>query len=141
MNKTLVVLFSSLSFYGCTMSSGSRPAADACDSSDGALDQAAFVIATQPVAGARVSSGFPVRGCSRTFERNVQWRLRSRDGSIAQQGFTTGGGVDGAGPFSFTVNFDVAERQIGHLEVYEEDVSDGEGFPPGRTVLPLVLQP
>jgi hypothetical protein len=31
--------------------------------------------------------------------------------------------------------------QVGHLEVFEEDASDGEGFPPGRTILPLVLKP
>jgi hypothetical protein len=35
----------------------------------------------------------------------------------------------------------VDARQIGHLEVFEEDVSGGEGFPPGHTVLPLVLRP
>ena len=120
-----------------------RPAmsADACDPGDGALDAAAFVLATQPAAGARVSSGFSVRGCSRTFESTVTWRLLARDGSVVAEGFTTGGGVDGPGPFAFTVDFAVAERQIGHLEVFEEDVSDGEGFPPGRTVVPVVLQP
>jgi hypothetical protein len=25
--------------------------------------------------------------------------------------------------------------------VFEEDASDGEGFPPGRNVLPIVLMP
>jgi hypothetical protein len=35
----------------------------------------------------------------------------------------------------------VSQRQIGHLEVFEEDVSDGAGFPPPRDVIPLVLQP
>ena len=120
-----------------------RPAmsAGACDPGDGALDAAAFVLATQPAAGARVSSGFSVRGCSRTFESTVMWRLLARDGSVLADGFTTGGGVDGPGPFAFTVDFAVAERQIGHLEVFEEDVSGGEGFPPGRTVVPVVLQP
>lgn len=140
MKRMLLPLLSSIAFTGCATSGGSTPT-DACSNADGALDQAAFVIATQPTAGARVSSGFTVRGCSRTFESNVQWRLKARDGSSLQQGFTTGGGVDGYGPFSFTVNFSVPERQIGHLEVFEEDVSDGEGFPPGRTLLPLVLQP
>lgn len=117
------------------------PPGGACDNTDGAFDEAAFVIATAPVAGARVTSGFPVAGCSRTFESNVVWRLFARDGTLLNQGFTTGGGVDGFGPFAFTVSYSVAERQIGRLEVFEEDVSDGEGFPPGRTVLPLVLQP
>ena len=49
--------------------------------------------------------------------------------------------VDSFGPFQFIVNFSVSERQIGHLEVFEEDASDGEGFPPSRNVLPLVLSP
>jgi hypothetical protein len=38
------------------------------------------------------------------------------------------------------LGFDAGPK-VGHLEVFEEDVSDGEGNPPGRTVLPLVLKP
>ena len=117
------------------------PPVDACAVGDGALQNASFVLATIPAAGDRVSSGFAVAGCSRTFESNVQWQLVGRDGTVLANGFTTGGGVDGPGAFGFTVAYTVPERQIGHLEVFEEDVSDGEGFPPGRTVLPLVLQP
>lgn len=119
----------------------STPPADACAIADGALDDASFVIATAPRSGARVSSGFTVQGCSRTFESTVVWRLLARDGSVLANGTTQGGGVDGPGPFALAVPYAVAERQIGHLEVFEEDMSDGEGFPPGRTVLPLVLQP
>jgi hypothetical protein len=113
----------------------------ACDLGDGALADSAFVIATAPAAGERVSSGFGVSGCSRTFESTVVWRLFARDGAVLNQGTTTGGGVDGPGAFSFSVPFTVGERQVGRLEVFEEDASDGEGFPPGRTVLPLVLVP
>lgn len=125
---------------GCAAAAGDGRA-DACGNADGALDDAAFVIATAPAAGARVSSGFAVAGCSRTFESTVVWRLHARNGGLLAQGTATGGGVDGPGPFAFEVPFSVAERQIGTLEVFEEDASDGEGFPPGRTVLPLVLQP
>ena len=124
---------------GCATVPGAG--ADGCDLSDGALDDAAFVIATAPAAGARVSSGFGVAGCSRTFESTVVWRLAARDGDLLAQGTATGGGVDGPGPFAFSVPFAVAERQVGQLEVFEEDVSGGEGFPPSRTVLPLVLLP
>ena len=112
-----------------------------CSTADGALDDAAFVIATAPAAGARVSSGFAVSGCSRTFESVVNWRLLARDGSLLAEGHATGGGVDGPGPFAFAVPFSLAERQLGTLEVFEEDASGGEGFPPGRTVLPLELLP
>jgi hypothetical protein len=110
---------------GCA--AGPDVATGACANPDGALDDAAFVIAEAPLAGARVSSGFAVSGCSRTFESTVNWRLLARDGRVLNQDFATGGSV--------------AERQIGHLEVFEVDASDGEGNPPGRTVLPLVLQP
>lgn len=114
---------------------------DACDNDDGAFDEAAFVIATEPEAGERVESGFAVEGCSRSFESNVQWKLLARDGAVLASGNTQGGGVDGPEAFSFTVPYSVDEQQIGHLEVFAEDVSDGEGFPPGRTILPLVLKP
>ncbi|MEZ5667719.1 MAG: Gmad2 immunoglobulin-like domain-containing protein [Alphaproteobacteria bacterium] len=124
---------------GCVSGVAQQP--DACSTADGALNEAAFVIATTPTAGSRVSSGFAVAGCSRTFEGTVVWRLLARDGSVLADGFTMGGAVDGSAPFGFNVDYAVDERQLGHLEVYEEDVSDGEGFPPGRTVLPLVLQP
>lgn len=124
---------------GCA--AGRDPATGACSNADGALDAAAFVIAEAPLAGARVSSGFAVSGCSRTFESTVSWRLLAHDGRVLNQGFATGGGVDGFAPFGFAVPFSVAERQVGHLEVFEVDASDGEGNPPGRTVLPLLLEP
>jgi hypothetical protein len=115
--------------------------ADNCDNDDGAFDEAAFVIATYPEAGDRVESGFDVAGCSRTFESNVQWKLIARDGLVLANGNTQGGGVDGPGAFSFTVPYSIDTPQIGQLEVFAEDVSDGEGFPPHRTVVPLVLRP
>ena len=114
---------------------------DNCANDDGAFDEAAFVVTTAPQAGARVESGFAVAGCSRSFEGSVAWKLLGRDGSVIASGNTQGGGVDGPGAFSFTVPYSVNARQVGHLEVFEEDVSDGEGFPPGRNVLPLVLKP
>jgi hypothetical protein len=115
--------------------------ADNCANDDGAFNEASFVIATEPTAGERVESGFAVAGCSRTFESNVQWKLIGRNGAELASGNTQGGGVDGPGAFSFTVPYNVDAQQIGHLEVFEEDVSDGEGNPPGRTVVPLVLKP
>lgn len=139
-----------LALAGCTRTDEepngrqAPPVADevvsACDNSDGALTNVSFVLVTEPRVGERVSPGFTVRGCSSTFEANVQWRLLSRAGVELESGFTSGGSMT-AGPFAFTVSYTVIERQMGRLAVYEEDVSDGEGFPPGRVVLPLVLQP
>jgi hypothetical protein len=123
---------------------GETPPAAARDvgsNTDGALDDAAFVFVAAPASGERVSPGFAVRGASRTFESTVNWRLLAADGSELATGHTTGGGVDGHGPFSFVVAYQVTARQIGHLEVFEVDASDGEGRPPGRNVIPLVLQP
>lgn len=117
------------------------PQPDVCSNADGALE-ASFIFVTQPRSGQRVSSGFTVRGCSRTFESNVPWRLLDASGAQLAAGSTTGGGVDGPGPFSFTVAYSVPERQIGHLEVNEDDPSGGEGpREPVRNVIPLVLRP
>lgn len=109
--------------------------------SDESLQNAAFVFVETPRSGQTVSSGFPVSGCSRTFESTVNWKLKNRAGTVIASGHTSGGGVDGPGPFSTTVAYNLAQEQIGHLEVYEDDVSDGEGYPPGRNVIPLVLLP
>lgn len=127
-----------LALAGC---SAQADGAGRCDLSDAALKDAAFVIATEPAAGAAVASGFAVKGCSRTFESNVNWRLTARNGQVLASGHTSGGGVDGPGTFGFSVPYSVDARQVGTLEVFEEDTSGGEGFPPGRTVLPLVLAP
>ncbi len=106
---------------------------------DGSLPDAALVIVTSPAAGEEVASGFTVRGCSRTFESNVQWRLLGRTGEELASGFAMGGGVDGPAPFGFAVEYQAAEHQLAHLEVFEEDASGGEGFPPPRAVVPLVI--
>ncbi len=49
-------------------------------------------------------------------------------GSVLEDGFTRGSGVDGRGSSAFTANYTVTERQVGHLEVLAEDSSNGEGF-------------
>jgi heat shock protein HslJ len=101
--------------------------------------QSAFVFATSPRSGDRLPSGSLVEGCSRTFESTVNWTLFDRAGTELASGFTSGGGVDGPAPFSFTVTYDVDGEQVGWLEVFEVDVSGGEGFPPPRDVVPVVL--
>lgn len=118
-----------------------RPVPDPCAGADSVLTMSSFVLVTTPSAGRRVHSPFPVAGCSRTFESNVVWELTGRDGRVLASGFAAGGGVDGASAFDFAVPFDVAVAEVGRLAVYEPDVSDGEGYPPPRMVLPLVLAP
>jgi hypothetical protein len=120
--------------------SARKVAAEPCEDRTGVLASASFVLVTTPRAGATVEPGFEVAGCSRTFESTVQWRLVGRDGTVLARGFASGGGVDGPAPFRFVVEHAPAEPLLVHLETFELDASDGEGFPPGRTVLPLVLR-
>jgi immunoglobulin-like protein involved in spore germination len=118
---------------------GSRSAGAVCANGDGALDKTAFVFVEAPRSGERVLNGFRVMGCSSTFEANVNWRLRGRDGHVLTSGFTEGGSLE-PGSFEFTVSYPIGARQVGHLEVYEPQVTT-EGFPPVKNVLPLVLEP
>ena len=118
---------------------GGRSESAVCANGDGALDKAAFVFVDAPRSGERVLNGFRVSGCSSTFEANVNWRLRARNGHVLASGFTQGGSLD-PGPFSFTVDYPLGARQVGHLEVYEPQVTT-EGFPPVNKVVPLVLEP
>lgn len=108
-----------------------------CDSS---LPDAALVIVFEPASGGTVSNGFEVSGCSRTHESNVVWQLLDRSGAVIAEGFTSGGGFDGPGEFSFSVEYESTERQLAHLEVFEVDESEGQGFPPPRDVVPLWLE-
>ena len=116
------------------------PTADVCSNEDGALGESAFVFVESPRSGERIASGFRVTGCSNSFEATVAWRLRARDGSELASGFTQGGTLAEPGPFTFTVEYSVDGRQIGHLEVFMPAVTE-EGFPPPKDVVPLVLQP
>jgi hypothetical protein len=118
---------------------GGETDVDVCANGDGALDNAGFIFVEEPKNGERVSSGFEVRGCSSTFEASVNWRLRDRTGKVVASGVTQGGSLQ-PGSFEFTAEYSVAARQIGELEVFEPRVT-GEGFPPSRNVVPLVLQP
>ncbi|MCY4640400.1 MAG: hypothetical protein OXC94_08695 [Chloroflexi bacterium] len=103
-------------------------------------DAGSFVIVTAPASGSEVLGRFTVSGCSRTFESNVNWRLLDRGGAELAAGHAAGGGVDGPGRFLFTVEYDVAERQIGRLEVFEVDASEGEGLPPPLETITLILR-
>jgi hypothetical protein len=84
--------------------------------------------------------GFTVAGCSNTFEATVAWVLLARDGSELASGNTQGGTLDQPGPFTFSVEYTLDARQVGHLEVFEPPVTE-EGFPPPKEIVPLVLEP
>jgi len=118
---------------------GSGHPADACRGADRLSGKATFVFVESPRSGDRVRSGFRVRGCSSTFEADVVWRLRARNGRLLAHGFTQGGSLQPA-QFQFTVGYSVAAEQVGQLEVDEPRVTN-EGLRPMQNVLPLVLEP
>jgi hypothetical protein len=99
-----------------------------------------LVIVGSPAAGERVAGELTVSGCAATFEQNVRYRVTDRMGEVLAEGFTTATAPDigMTGPFSVTVDIGAPEPGLLSLEVLEEDVSDGEGFPPPRHVVPLV---
>lgn len=135
----LVMMLTATVLAGC---GGGGDKAGACANDDGALSKSPFVFVQVPSSGERVSSGFRVSGCSSTFEANVTWHLRGRDGRELASGFTTTkAGSLRPGPFRFRVAYSIEVRQIGVLEVDSPSASSGEGFPTARDVVPLVLTP
>lgn len=118
-----------------------EPAGDACADLAPEAADAAFVFVTNVTSGDTLQSGDTVEGCSRTFESHVPWYLVDREGDTIAESFTMGGGVDGAAPFEFTVEYEVDEAQVGHLFVGGDDPSGGEGFPPSLNQIPVVLLP
>ncbi len=116
--------------------------ADGCDGLSETMLEASFVLVTSPIPNGVVEAGTEISGCSRAFESTITWQLVNRDGDEVAAGHTMGGGVDGAGEFSFTIDaYTVAEAQVGHLIVQVPDMSDGEGFPPSTHQIPVVLLP
>lgn len=82
-----------------------------------------------------------VAGQSLTFEGNVQWSLS--EGHDELHGFITnsGGGVT---QFQFTITgIEATAMKLPRLflTVTEEDVSDGEGFPPPTVTVPVLYGP
>ena len=115
--------------------------ADVCANADHELERSSFVFVQSPSSGERVSSGFRVSGCASTFEANVTWRLRARDGHTLASGFvTTTAGSLQPGPFRFRVSYSISTRQIGSLEIVAPSTTS-EGNPPVNDFVPLVLAP
>lgn len=109
-----------------------------CTGLDPVLAGSSFVLVSSPQAGERIASGTTIRGCSRTHEGNVAWRLVGRDGRELALGSASGGGLAGAAAFEFRVDFELALAERGSLELFEPRTTT-EGFPPPETVLPFVL--
>lgn len=114
---------------------------DACADLAPEAADSAFTFVANVRSGDILESGASIKGCSRTFESNVPWRLEDRAGNVIAESFAMGGGVDGPASYMFTVDYEVDEPQVGHLFVGGEDPSGGEGFPPVTNQIPVVLLP
>ena len=115
-------------------------AARLCDALD-ASRLGSLVVIEAPAAAQAVGEAFTLSGCAATFEQNVRYRVTARDGTVLADGFTTGNAPDVGvvGDFSTEVTLDPApEPGLLTLEVFEEDVAEGEGGVPPRHVVPLV---
>lgn len=135
--RALLLAMATVLAAGCAESVERAPCADL----DPKLASSSFIVVRSPAPGERVTSPMRIVGCSRTYESNVVWELHGRDGRVLDSGFTTGGGVDGPAPFETSVAFQVTVSEVGQLQVYMPDASEGEGFPPPRTIFQVVLAP
>lgn len=100
----------------------------------------AFVFVEQPLPGADVTSGFEVVGCSNSFEATFEWELLDAEGSELASSFGTAScGTGCVGDFSFTVDYTVAELQVGTLRVFTRSAEDGSIQ--DLNAIPLRLQP
>ncbi len=138
--RTLALAVLALVAVAAVAGCGDDEEADAC-AADAAVLEVPHVIPTEPAVGAVVGETFTVRGCSRTFESSIQWRLSEPAGAELARGFAMGGGVDGSAAFEFTVFAPVTEPTLAQLRVFEADVSEGRGSPPPQAVIPLLLSP
>jgi len=87
-----------------------------------------------------VGPNIRVAGQSLTFEGNVQWTLDEGHDSLSGF-FTNGGGVT---QFQVTITgIEDTEMKLPRLflRVFEEDVSDGEGFAPPNVIVPVIYGP
>lgn len=94
-------------------------------SADAVLAQ---VSVSSPMDGATLTSPFTVEGEAAAFEANVQWELKRGD-TVVREGFTTAEECCTLSPYVFTVEAPPGDYT---LVVHDEDVSEGEGFPPAQ---------
>lgn len=112
---------------------------DGCASLTGG-EALAFIFVTTPTPGQPVSSGFTVEGCSNSFEATYQWQLLTREGEVLVEDFGTAScGTGCVGEISFTVDFEVSERQVGALRVFSTSPQDGSDVDVNS--VPLILEP
>jgi hypothetical protein len=86
------------------------------------------IIVDYPVEGGVVTSPLVIRGSARTFEKNVQWSMKTLDGVELASGFTTADSPDVGefGDFSIRTFLPVIEHDSFYLEVFETSPKYGD---------------
>jgi len=98
------------------------------------------VFPQSPAAFEFVESPFDVLGWSRAFEATINWELYDREGALLAEGFeTTGSAGPDFGIMSFDVEYNVDERQVGSLMVFEISAKDGSRI--NLREVPVWLEP
>lgn len=94
---------------------------------------------TDPYEGQPHTAGeVTVTGESTAFEGNLQWRITRPDGTVAAEGFTTGGANGEYGPYTFSAELSAGTYLI---TVTAPDASDGEsGRPPATETKTVVVE-
>lgn len=90
-----------------------------------------------PQDGDVVGSGAEVSGVGAFFEANVVWELRRGD-RVVESGFTTAAECCTMAPYSFPIPDVPAGDYL--LVVKDQDMSDGEGFPPFEDTKRITIQ-
>lgn len=80
-----------------------------------------------PSYGGIVGLPLVIAGDARTFENDVQWRLRDADGTELARGFTTalGGGLGEFGTFTIRSSYLEPKSPQGTVEVFSHSAKDG----------------
>ena len=84
------------------------------------------VVVESPRPGDEIADGATVTGFANVFEANVNYRLVGENGEVLDEGFTTATCGSGCwGDFEITLDFSVASRQEGRVEVLTFSAEDG----------------
>lgn len=115
-------------------------AGDPCPAIEPIGAQLAFIVVASPTPGQALESGATVEGCGNTFEASYLWELLDGQGQVLAEDMGTMTCGNGCfGEFEFTVDYQVAEEQIGTLRVFESSAEDGSDIHVNS--IPVLLQP
>lgn len=98
-----------------------------------------FIDVNSPTPGADLCSPLVISGYSNTFEANVVVELRSRDGEVLEESFTSGGNLGIYADFSTSFAYAPTSREPLLVGAYEASARDGR--PIDQTFVPVSFSP